>query len=313
MHALSVFWCVPAVLGCLACGASAVSRVTDLRPSANVDVDGSAPRGAASEGGAQTGALERAAGLERAGDLRAARAGYLQVLQSRPDDADVWTRLGNLEVLRRETELARAALERAYELGGTQPELPEAIADLHFIQGGYEDALPWYQLALKGQPKSPRIWVRLARAQSETGAYASAEASCERVLALSQDPHSRVQARELLGLIALRQGDEAAAIRRLRIAVGAGSKEPSVRAFLAVQAFSSHDFEAVLRLSEGLDVVSHTDLSWTTAVVMSLQAEGKPDEAMALLEQAEGARPGAPELERLRGQLATGFGDTLPP
>ena len=239
--------------------------------------------------------LHEAVALEAAGHLDEARALYVAELDANPNDADTAVRLGNLESMRGDYGAALSALERAHALGATQPELSEAIADLYYLAGNHRDAVVWYDRAAPGQADSTRILVRRGRAHAETDSLDLAEADCERVLSLSNLSTERLEARELLGLIALRRGDIATAVRRLRLAIRSGSQQPAVYRFLAEYEFQSGRPEAALALTVGSDALVSEPalLRWR---IFSLHELGRTDEAKQVLSEAHLKHPNAPEL-----------------
>lgn len=239
--------------------------------------------------------VHEAVELEASGHLDEARALYIAELDAHPRDADTAVRLGNLEATRGDHAAALSALERAHELGAAQPELLEAIADIHYLAGDHTAAVTWYDRAMVGQPDSTRILVRRGRAHAETNSLDLAEADCERALDLSERSKERLEARELLGLIALRRGDVATAVRRLRLAVRAGSRKPAVYRFLAEYEFQRGRPDEVLVLTDGSGELASDPalLRWR---ILSLHELNRTDEALQAFGEAQSKHPNAPEL-----------------
>jgi tetratricopeptide (TPR) repeat protein len=107
-----------------------------------------------------------------------------------PSDASAWERLGRLRLRTFDRAGARAALERARELGPTEQGLLD-LALVANLAGDVGAEVTACEQATQLAPESPAAWARLAHALARTDRLTDCLAACERALELADDPEVR--------------------------------------------------------------------------------------------------------------------------
>jgi tetratricopeptide (TPR) repeat protein len=107
-----------------------------------------------------------------------------------PSDASAWERLGRLRLRTFDREGARAALERARELGPTEQGLLD-LALVANLAGDVGAEVTACEQATQLAPDSPAAWARYAHALARTDRLSDCLAACERALELADDPEVR--------------------------------------------------------------------------------------------------------------------------
>jgi tetratricopeptide (TPR) repeat protein len=107
-----------------------------------------------------------------------------------PGDASAWERLGRLRLRVFDREAARAALERARELGPSEQGLLD-LALVANLAGDVGAEVTACEQATTLAPDSPAAWARYAHALARTDRLSDCVAACERALELADDPEVR--------------------------------------------------------------------------------------------------------------------------
>jgi tetratricopeptide (TPR) repeat protein len=107
-----------------------------------------------------------------------------------PSDASAWERLGRLRLRTFDRAGARAAFERARELGPTEQGLLD-LALVANLSGDVGAEVTACEQATQLAPDSPAAWARLAHALARTDRLTDCLAACERALELADDPEVR--------------------------------------------------------------------------------------------------------------------------
>jgi tetratricopeptide (TPR) repeat protein len=107
-----------------------------------------------------------------------------------PGDASAWERLGRLRLRVFDRPGARAALERARELGPTEQGLLDLALVAH-LGGDVGAEVTACEQATTLAPDSPAAWARYAHALARTDRLSDCLAACERALELADDPEVR--------------------------------------------------------------------------------------------------------------------------
>src|SRR4051794_9302138 len=107
-----------------------------------------------------------------------------------PADASAWERLGRLRLRTFDREGARAALERARELGPTEQGLLD-LALVANLEGDIGAEVTACEQATTLYPESAPAWARFAHALARTDRVSDCLEACERALELADDPEVR--------------------------------------------------------------------------------------------------------------------------
>jgi tetratricopeptide (TPR) repeat protein len=107
-----------------------------------------------------------------------------------PSDASAWERLGRLRMRAFDREGARAALERARELGPTEEGLLDLALVAH-LAGDVGAEVSACEQATQVAPESAAAWSRLAHALARTDRLSECLAACEHALELADDAEVR--------------------------------------------------------------------------------------------------------------------------
>ena len=107
-----------------------------------------------------------------------------------PTDASAWERLGRLRLRAFDRAGARAALERARELGPSEQGLLDLALVAHLL-GDVGAEVTACEQATQIAPESPDAWARYAHALARTDRVTDCLQACERALELADDPEVR--------------------------------------------------------------------------------------------------------------------------
>ena len=114
-----------------------------------------------------------------------------------PEDPSAWERLGRLRLRVFDRAGARAALERARELGASEQGLLDLALVAH-LAGDVGAEVTACEQATMIAPDSPAAWSRYAHALARTDRIGDCLAACERALELADDPEVRELREQLL-------------------------------------------------------------------------------------------------------------------
>jgi tetratricopeptide (TPR) repeat protein len=126
-------------------------------------------------------------GLFLAGDLRAARHAFEQVVRLEPGYVDGWVNLGRVALAEGDLDGARRALERALDL---EPRLARTRFFLGLLEkemGEYERALEHLRVAAEQYPRDRVVINQIGRVHFLERRYAEAAAELERALAVDPE------------------------------------------------------------------------------------------------------------------------------
>ncbi|HKH43631.1 MAG TPA: tetratricopeptide repeat protein [Thermoanaerobaculia bacterium] len=126
-------------------------------------------------------------GLANRGDFILSRKAFGVLRSLRPDDAEVWTTLGNLEWALGNMEQARGPLGKALSL---DPRLPRAHYYLGLVEqadGRYDEALEHLRAALNGYPREASVWGEVGRTLFLKANYREAVSAFGKSLAINPE------------------------------------------------------------------------------------------------------------------------------
>ena len=244
--------------------------------------------------------FDRALQYRQSGDDRAAIIELKNVLQIDPDHAEARWLLARSYIALGDGAGAQKELERARDLGFSNPEMDRAEVRALLLQGRYEDALARMQRVSASDFDAQ--WLVL-RGQGELGLQNVAAARAAFETALRNDP-SNTDARRGLARIDLMDGDTQAAEQQLDKALETarddvqtwllkGELEMSLRKPEAAQA----SFEKALELTP-------TSAMARMGIVRALLAQSKTAEASEQIDVLAKASPNHPMVNYLRALAA---------
>jgi tetratricopeptide (TPR) repeat protein len=192
-----------------------------------------------------------------------------------------------------------AALQSAQSRPGSLPARIQVVSEL-FDRGLYREAIPQLEIAEKLDPRDLRTARMQAFAYYRLGQYEQAAAACERAIRNGGDAGWE---QSQMGAIRMRQKRPGDAIGYFREAL---RREPGNTTYLYLlgTALYEHgerpaairEFEKVLSVSPG-----HPQARYFAA--RAWQLEGDPRRALAVLDGADPAAPGAPVLKAFADSL----------
>ncbi len=124
---------------------------------------------------------------QRSGDLDAARAGYLKVLQAQPQDFDVLHMLGVLETQQKNYSGALRLLKQALQIEPDNPTVHNNLGVALCGMNRHEEGLAALQRALALDAEFADACCNVGRALCDTGRHAEALAHFDRAVALEPD------------------------------------------------------------------------------------------------------------------------------
>jgi Tfp pilus assembly protein PilF len=175
-----------------------------------------------------------------------------------------------------------------------------AMAQVLLLLGKSDAAETELQRLRSDADVGPAASRQLAQLAFERGDYAMAEQRCTNLL---QEPGSAALAVYLLGVIAERRGDEAAALRNYSALLGTGLDAPGRRR-AALILYRQGERESALRVyAAGRDAQPSERIRADIAVADLLSVSDAPDEALGRIEGALRRSPGNAELDYQRAVL----------
>lgn len=142
------------------------------------------PQASREQGVTMERALEIAFERHRAGELDAAEAIYVAVLEAQPDHVDVLSHMGILKYQRGEHDAALGLLERATTLAPGLPKPWNNLGNLLLQRERHDEAEAAFERSL-ALAESPEAHVNLARIRRLRGDHAASERACRRALELA--------------------------------------------------------------------------------------------------------------------------------
>jgi tetratricopeptide (TPR) repeat protein len=124
---------------------------------------------------------------QRSGDLEAARAGYLKVLQSQPQDFDVLHMLGVLETQQKHYPEALRLLQQALQIDPGNPTVHNNLGVALCGMGRHEEGLVALRRALALDAEFADACCNIGRALCDTGRHAESLVYFDRAVALEPE------------------------------------------------------------------------------------------------------------------------------
>ncbi|GAU00882.1 tetratricopeptide repeat protein [Burkholderia stabilis] len=124
----------------------------------------------------------RARGFVSQGRIEDALGLYGDILKVAPNDAATYADRGTTFAMIKKTDLALNDLNRAIELGYTDPSAYCTLATIFLEGGGYQKSLDYFDKALKLNPDQPFVYFNRARAYETLGDLKAAIADLVPVL-----------------------------------------------------------------------------------------------------------------------------------
>lgn len=185
--------------------------------------------------------LDRALQVSEAGDHARAEALYRELIEIRPEDADMRARLGDALALQDKLEAAKEQYRAALELNPRHPAALYGLGNMLNYERRYEDAERRYRESLEARPDHVPSLLNLGGILAFEGKLDEAASLFEKALAL--DP-GNFGAHRQLGEIALEKGDAPAAVEHFEQALEARPEAGPLHLQLAVALATSGDFGA---------------------------------------------------------------------
>jgi regulator of sirC expression with transglutaminase-like and TPR domain len=129
----------------------------------------------------------RARGFVSQGRIEDALGLYGDILKIAPEDAATYADRGTTFAMIKKTDLALSDLNRAIELGYTDPSAYCTLATIFLEGGGYQKSLDYFDKALKLNPDQPFVYFNRARVYETLGDIKAAIADLERCLTYNPD------------------------------------------------------------------------------------------------------------------------------
>lgn len=151
--------------------------------------------------------LSEALAAHRQGNLRTAEAGYLQVLNADPGNAEAWLYLGTLAHQRGYKEIAIARLEKAIALHPASLEARYNLGTILQEMGKTAEARQQYELILQHTQDYPYVYLNLSILEEMEGRIAEAKTLLQKAIGIMPfyaDAHYR------LGLLLQKSGEPGA-------------------------------------------------------------------------------------------------------
>lgn len=190
---------------------SAAAKPVKPAPVVATALPAAAPAAAGKLGSAELWNVYQAAlQAQRSGDLAAARAGYIRVLQQQPDDFDVLHMLGVLETQQKNYLEALRLLKRALDIDPEQPAAHNNYGVALCAVKRFDEGIAEMRRALELDPDFHDAWSNLGRALCDTGRHAESPQYFDRAIALEPDI-ADIHFQRAAALDALQRRDEALA------------------------------------------------------------------------------------------------------
>jgi adenylate cyclase len=179
---------------------------------------------------------------------------------------------------------AREQIAKALELDPASPFSHHAAGRLHLLSGELDAAVEAYEKALRIDPGFGPAWLEAARAKQASwdwlGAVDAASVALERA---GHEP----AARELLADLYLQLGHEERAFRQMERAIAIHPHSAWQRSSLALLSFFARRYDRAVAESMSAIHVHAQDRRAYLVKALALGYTGRPDEALAAVEEAE--------------------------
>jgi arylsulfatase A-like enzyme/tetratricopeptide (TPR) repeat protein len=246
------------------------------------------------------------------GDLDGARSELSSMLERRPDDPALLSRMAEVELAGAggdpaKLAAARALAERALAKKPQAPAVQAVLGEILRQLGDCEGAIAAAEAGLAYAPDANRLLLVRGACLEQLGRLPEAEVDLTRVLAL--DPEN-VDAHFLLGMTLARQGRPDEALPHFEAQVALSPEASLAQAGLGMALYALGRFEeaiAPLRLAAP-DPEAGDEPPLLLADAL-LRTGGDLDEVAAMLALAEARAPDNPAIHGVRAQLLMSLGD----
>jgi tetratricopeptide (TPR) repeat protein len=229
---------------------------------------------------------------------------FNQALHDDPGSAEALYGLGSAYLQQQKTNEARDCFQKVVKLHAAYPgTLPNAWNNLGILsarEGNYDQAIDYFQAALKIDPQHSIALQNLGSAYRQKKDWPQAKAALDRALALNPDDP---EANYILGMVYAQQNDAEHAEECLKKAIAARSAYPEALNNLGILYLRSQripeaiqNFEDSIRLAPGYDQ-SYLNLARVYAI------QGNREKATATLQQLLQQHPNHPQAEQALKEL----------
>jgi putative PEP-CTERM system TPR-repeat lipoprotein len=244
--------------------------------------------------------LDRALDYRDAGDMRAAVIELKNVLQIDPEHAEARWLLGRTYIVLGDGASAQKELQRARDLGFTNPEMDRAATRALLLQRQFEDALG--EIDKRASSDFDAGWLVL-RGQAELGLQNTEKAKQAFDAALKNDP-SNTEARRGLARIGLITGDSEAAELQLDQALKSEKNDVQTWILKGELELSLQKAESAQKSFEKALALSPGSAAARMGIVRAMLAQGKSAEASEHLDVLTKASPKHPLVNYLKALAA---------
>jgi tetratricopeptide (TPR) repeat protein len=187
--------------------------------------------------------LERARKAAESGDFATAEKTYRDLVELRPDDADMHARLGDVYAQEHQLSQAKEQYQEALARNPKHVEAHYGLGTVLNLEGRYDEAIEQYRASLEGKPDHVPTLVNLGALLAYQGKTAEAEEAFQK--ALQVEPEAFAPNRQL-GELSLKAREYDAAIAYFRKALKTEPDSGPVHLELAVALASVRKFGSAL-------------------------------------------------------------------
>jgi len=201
---------------------------------------------------------------------------------------------------RRAREKATSEYEESLRLDADWPTANVNLGNLRLRQGRPEEAIAAFERALALDPRFIGAYVNLADAYRQQGRDAEAEKLLRRGLTLlprAPDLH------HVLGLLLVRKGDKAAALKELGVAAKLAPDSARYSYVYAVGLHSADKRSEALSVLRAAEARHPYDLDILGTLVSLNREAGKPRDALPYAKKIAEVMPDDPGVQRLIAEL----------
>lgn len=222
-------------------------------------------------------------------DWSAAETHAKRFQQARPNAAESYLLLGNVELMRGNAVEALTWYQRAYEHEQSGA-VCEVIALAYSEQKAHDIALGWYEKALELDKKNPRFYVQVAQSRLERDQIEPARDLLLQALNLQPE---HVAANMTMANLCIHEGDYAKALPYVKLAAEKShyAKMP-VGSFVLVLRHFGKFAEAETCLRRALEKIPEDPFLMESLVAVLLHDENKKQETLALMDKVLAQQPG---------------------
>ncbi len=235
-----------------------------------------------------------------AGRPAEAGAALEPLLQARPDDPTLLTRLAELHMSQGQHERAAAALEQVVARHPSFPAPHAHLAEIARQQGRRAEAMEHIGRGLEHAPGSSQLLLVRGACLLELGEHAQAAADLRRVLEAWPD---NPDVRHLLAVALARSGSPEQAVPLLREQLDRNPESVELRSLLGL---ALYEFGRPDEARPHLEAAAAAGLGHEPVLALAdllIQLDGDLEQAAGLLDHAEALAPGEPQIIELRAAL----------